>query len=64
LRDFAGEPDSCERYQGRKQEHHQAQAIDAQGEVDVPIAADRIRGHHLETALAPFESEVGQEGRG
>jgi hypothetical protein len=59
--DLAGEPDRSKSDERREQEHHQAQTVDPEGEVDVPIAADRIRGHHLETALAAFESEISQE---
>ncbi len=54
--DFAGKPDGGEGDDGGEDQHHQAQAIDAESEVDPPIAADRIGGDELKTALARFET--------
>ena len=56
LRDFAGEPDGRERDDRGEEQHHQAQTIDAESEIDPPIAADRTRGDELKTALARFEA--------
>ena len=52
LGDFAGEPDGRERYDRREEHHHQAQAIDAEGEIDPPLAADRQRSNEREILLA------------
>ena len=56
LGDFAGEPDGGEGDDRGEEQHHQAQAIDAEGEVDPPLAADRAGGDELKTALAGFEA--------
>ena len=54
--DFAREPDGGERYDRGEDQHHQAQAIDAEGEIDPPIAADREGGDELKTTLPRFEA--------
>ena len=38
LRDFAGEPDGGERDDRGQEQHDQAQAVDAEGEIQPPLA--------------------------
>ncbi len=61
LGDFAREPDGRERHDRGQQHHHQAQAIEPEGEIDPPIAADRAGGDELKSALAGFECEISQQ---
>src|SRR2546423_170607 len=58
LSDFAGEPDRGESHQRGKEQHHQAQTVDAEGKVDVPIGANRKRCDRLVAALVCLEAEI------
>ena len=56
LRDFAGEPDRGERDDRGQQQHDQTQTIDAEGEVDPPIALIGKRADELKTALRRYRN--------
>ena len=64
LRDFAGKPDGGESNERREEQHHQAQAVDAESEIDVPVVANRKRRDHFVSAVrVAFESEAEQQRR-
>ena len=64
VRNLAGEPNRGEEHERGEEQHHQAQAVDPEGEIDVPIAVYRKRRHHLiTTARTAFETAPKQEDR-
>src|SRR2546423_6002150 len=64
LRDFARKPDSRESNERGEEQHNQAQAVDTEREIDVPVVANRKRRDHFVSAVRiAFEPEEEQQGR-
>ena len=64
LRDLAGEPDGGESNERGEEQHHQAQSIDAESEIDVPVITHGKRRHHFVSAVrVAFEPEAQQQSR-
>src|SRR5205085_7777354 len=64
LRNFAGEPDGGESHQRGEKQHHQAQAVEAESEIDIPLGTDPERAHHLVAFVVRVEAEIEDRGGG
>ena len=63
LRDFTGEPDRGQGHDRGQQHHDQAQAIEADGEVEVPVGRNRERTDILENSRSTHRTKEGGQAK-